>query len=115
MTPKELVQKGYESFAVGDMATIKSLFHEQAVIKVNGMHKFSGTYHGPDSFINDFLAHIPSHFENFKFSIFGRKMKHIKLINSNISSDKWYNKKYIEFKTYNTRTRIIYHKNIRQH
>ena len=42
MTPKELVQKGYESFAVGDMATIKSLFHEQAVIKVNGMHKFSG-------------------------------------------------------------------------
>ncbi len=43
MTPKELVQKGYESFAVGDMATIKSLFHEQAVIKVNGMHKFSGT------------------------------------------------------------------------
>ena len=66
MTPKELVQKGYDSFAVGDMATIKSLFHEQAVIKVNGMHKFSGTYHGPDSFINDFLAHIPSHFENFK-------------------------------------------------
>ena len=66
MTPKELVQKGYESFSVGDMATIKSLFHEQAVIKVNGMHKFSGTYHGPDSFINDFLAHIPSHFENFK-------------------------------------------------
>ena len=52
MTPKELVQKGYESFAVGDMATIKSLFHDQAVIKVNGMHKFSGTYHGPDSFIN---------------------------------------------------------------
>ena len=39
--------------------------HEEAVIKVNGMHKFSRTYHGPDSFINDFLAYIPSHFENF--------------------------------------------------
>ena len=66
MTPKEVVQKGYESFAAGDMGTIKSLMHEEAVTKVNGMHKFSGTYHGPDSFINDFLAHIPSHFENFK-------------------------------------------------
>ena len=65
MTPKEIVQKGYDSFATGDMATIKSLMHEKAVIKVNGMHKFSGTYHGPDSFINDFLAQIPSHFENF--------------------------------------------------
>ena len=39
--------------------------HEEAVIKVNGMHKFSRTYHGPDSFINDFFAYIPSHFENF--------------------------------------------------
>jgi ketosteroid isomerase-like protein len=66
MTPKEIVQKGYDSFATGDMATIKSLMHEKAVIKVNGMHKFSGTYHGSDSFIKDFLAHIPSHFENFK-------------------------------------------------
>ena len=66
MTPKEIIQKGYESFAAGDMATIKSLMHEEAVIKVNGMHKFSRTYNGPDSFINDFLAHIPSHFENFK-------------------------------------------------
>ena len=65
MTPKEVVQKGYESFAAWDIATIKSLMHEEAVIKVNGMHKFSRTYHGPDSFINDFLAYIPSHFENF--------------------------------------------------
>ena len=66
MTPKEVVQKGYESFAAGDMGTIKSLMHEEAVIKVNGMHKFSGAYHGPDNFIGNFLAHIPSHFENFK-------------------------------------------------
>ena len=66
MTPKEVVQKGYESFAAGDMGTIKSLMHEEAVIKVNGMHKFSGTYHEPDKFIGNFLAHIPSHFENFK-------------------------------------------------
>ena len=66
MTPKEVVQKGYDSFAAGDMGTIKSLMHEEAVIKVNGMHKFSGAYHGPDNFIGNFLAHIPSHFENFK-------------------------------------------------
>lgn len=43
------------------------------------------------------ISNINNNFENLKFSIFGRKMKHIKLINSNISSDKWYNKKYIEF------------------
>ena len=49
MTPKEVVQKGYDSFAAGDMGTIKSLMHEEAVIKVNGMHKFSGTHHGPDA------------------------------------------------------------------
>ena len=40
--------------------------HGEAVIKVNGLHKFSGTYHEPDKFIGNFLAHIPSHFENFK-------------------------------------------------
>ena len=66
MTPKEIVQKGYDSFAVGDMATIKTLMHDEAIIKVNGMHKFSGTYNGPDDFIQNFLAHIPSHFKNFK-------------------------------------------------
>ena len=42
MIPKEVVQKGYESFAAGDMGTIKSLMHEEAVIKVNGMQKFLG-------------------------------------------------------------------------
>ena len=37
-----------------------------ATIKNNGMHKFSGTYHGAEDFINNLLVHIPSHFVNFQ-------------------------------------------------
>ena len=66
MTPKEVVQKGYDCFSTGDMATFKTLFSDSAIIKNNGMHKFSGTYHGAEDFINNLLAHIPSHFVNFK-------------------------------------------------
>ena len=66
MTPKEVVQKGYEYFATGDMAGMCSIMDENATVKNNGMHKFSKTYKGVDSFINDFIAHIPSHFGNFK-------------------------------------------------
>ena len=66
MTPKEVVQKGYDCFSTGDMATFKTLFSDSATIKNNGMHKFSGTYHGAEDFINNLLVHIPSHFVNFK-------------------------------------------------
>ena len=66
MTPKEVVQKGYDCFSTGDMATFKTLFSDSAIIKNNGMHKFSGTYHGAEDFINNLLVHIPNHFVNFK-------------------------------------------------
>ena len=66
MTPKEVVQKAYDCFSTGDMATFKTLFSDSAIIKNNGMHKFSRTYQGADDFINNLLAHIPSHFVNFK-------------------------------------------------
>ena len=66
MTPKEIVQKAYDCFSTGDMALFKTLFSDSAIIKNNGMHKFSGTYHGAEDFINNLLVHIPSHFVNFQ-------------------------------------------------
>ena len=43
------------------------------------------------------ISNINNNFENLKYSVFGQKMNHIKLKKFNVSSDKWYNKKYIEF------------------
>ena len=64
MTPKEIVLKGYDCFATGDIETFISLFHEDCKVVNNGMHKFSGTYDGIESFVA-LLSQIPSHFENF--------------------------------------------------
>ncbi len=68
MTPKEVVQKGYDCFTSGDMETFVGLFHDDCVITMNGMHKFSGTYHGINEFMG-VLAQIPSHFDNFSVKV----------------------------------------------
>ena len=52
MTPKEVVQKGYDCFSTGDMKTFVGLFHEDVKVVMNGMHKLSGTYNG----INEFMS-----------------------------------------------------------
>ena len=73
MTSKELVQKAYDCFATGDMDTFRTLYHTDVVVKINGMHKFSGTYNGLDNWMNNNLVHIPTHLEyfliNFKSSL----------------------------------------------
>ena len=66
MTPKEVVQKGYDCFASGDMETFVGLFHEDCTVTINGMHKFSGTHNGFDAWLSNMLMHIPTHFDNFK-------------------------------------------------
>ena len=68
MTPKEVVQKGYDCFTSGDMETFVGLFHDDCVITMNGMNKFSGTYHGINEFMG-VLAQIPSHFDNFSVKV----------------------------------------------
>jgi len=62
MEPKDIVQKAYDCFASGDMETFASLWSDDAVIVVNGMHKFSGTYNGVGDWIVNMLAHMPTHF-----------------------------------------------------
>ena len=68
MTPKEVVQKGYDCFASGDMETFVGLFHEDCSVTINGMHKFSGTYNGIKEFMG-VLALIPTHFDNFSVTV----------------------------------------------
>jgi ketosteroid isomerase-like protein len=68
MTPKEVVQKGYDCFASGDMETFVKLFHEDCTVTINGMHKFSGTCNGINEFM-DLLALIPSHYDNFSVTV----------------------------------------------
>ena len=68
MTPKEVVQKGYDCFASGDMETFVKLFHEDCTVTINGMHKFSGTCNGIDEFMR-LLALIPSHYQDFSLTV----------------------------------------------
>ena len=68
MTPKEVVQKNYECFSTGDMVTFRTLYAENAVVKVNGIHKLSGTYHGPDNWMG-VLSQMPNLFDEFKIDV----------------------------------------------
>ena len=64
--PKKLFKKDMTVSLQETWPHSKTLFSDSAIIKNNGMHKFSGTYQGADDFINNLLVHIPSHFVNFK-------------------------------------------------
>ncbi len=69
MTPKELVLSGYKFFSEGDMESLSKINHEDALFTVNGDHDLSGTYHGFNDFLTNFLAHIPIKFPNFDLVI----------------------------------------------
>ena len=64
MTPKEVITKNYECFKTGDMETFVSLYHEDVVVTINGMHRFSGIHKGINAFL-EVLGGIPSRYENF--------------------------------------------------
>ena len=51
MTPKEVIEKNYECFNTGDMETFVFLYHNDVVVKVNGMHRFSGVHKGIDAWM----------------------------------------------------------------
>ena len=68
MTPKEVVQKNYECFTTGDMTTFCTLYAENAIVKVNGIHKLSGTYHGPDNWMSA-LSQVPQLYDEFKIEL----------------------------------------------
>src|SRR5210317_118813 len=68
MTAKEVVQKNYECFTTGDMTTFRTLYAENAIVKVNGIHKLSGTYHGPDNWMSA-LSQVPQLYDEFKIEL----------------------------------------------
>ena len=41
--------KNYECFNTGDMETFVSLYHDDGMVKVNGMHRFSGLHKDIDA------------------------------------------------------------------
>ena len=69
MTPKEIVLGGYQSFSVGDLESLSKIFHENAVIRVNGNHKRSGEYKGFDDWRDNFVSHLPNDYPNFDLEI----------------------------------------------
>ena len=69
MTPKEIVLGGYQAFSIGDLDSLGKIFHENAVITVNGNHKRSGEYKGFDDWRDNFLSHLPSDYPNFDLEI----------------------------------------------
>ena len=70
MTPKEIVLGGYQSFSVGDLESLGKIFHENAVIRVNGNHKRSGEYKGFDDWRDNFVSHLPNDYPNFDLENF---------------------------------------------
>ena len=80
MKPKEIVLGGYKSFAEGDMEGLGKIYHEDAVIKVNGVHELSGEYNGFDDFLTNFLAQIPTKFPNFDLQILSVTAEDLSLI-----------------------------------
>ena len=69
MTPKELVMSGYNFFADNDMESLGKIYHNTAVMNVNGNHELSGEYRGFDEFLNKFLSQIPIKFPNFSVNV----------------------------------------------
>ena len=64
MTPKEVIEKNYECFNTGDMETFVSLYHEDVVVTINGMHRFSGVHKGINAWMA-VLGSIPPRYEDF--------------------------------------------------
>ena len=58
------MEKNYACFNTGDMETFVSLYHDDVVIKMNGMHRFSGLHKGIDAWM-ELLSSIPARFEDF--------------------------------------------------
>ena len=69
MENKDIVLSGYQAFSEGDLESLSKIFHEEAVITVNGDHKRSGNYKGFADWRDKFLVHLPNDYPNFNLEI----------------------------------------------
>ena len=60
---------GTNLFADGEMEGLAKIFHQDALIRINGSHELSGEYRGFEDFLTNFLAQIPVRFPNFNLEI----------------------------------------------
>ncbi len=51
---EELLRRGYEAFASGDMDTVLALFSDDITWHVGGSNQLSGDYHGPQEVMGFF-------------------------------------------------------------
>jgi ketosteroid isomerase-like protein len=61
------LKKNYEYFNTGDMETFVSLYHEDVVVTINGMHRFSGVHQGINALM-EVLGSIPPRYEDFSLT-----------------------------------------------
>tara|TARA_B100000029_G_C17289729_1_gene856570 strand:+ start:295 stop:666 length:372 start_codon:yes stop_codon:yes gene_type:complete len=69
MENKDIVLSGYQAFSEGDLNSLSKIFHEEALITVNGDHKRSGNYKGFADWRDNFLVHLPNDYPNFNLEI----------------------------------------------
>ncbi len=69
MENKDIVLSGYQAFSEGDLDSLSKIFHEEALITVNGDHKRSGNYKGFADWRDNFLVHLPNDYPNFNLEI----------------------------------------------
>ena len=69
MENKDIVLSGYQAFSEGDLDSLSKIFHEEAVITVNGDHKRSGNYKVFADWRDNLLVHLPNDYPNFNLEI----------------------------------------------
>ena len=66
MSAAEIVQPAYAAFGEGDMETLTSLISDSYVGKLPESLPNGGTFNGPDDFIQNCLAKIPTLWSDFE-------------------------------------------------
>ena len=66
MSVTEIVQQAYEAFGEGDMEKLGSLMSDSYVGKLPESLPNGGTFNGPNDFIQNCLAKIPTLWSNFE-------------------------------------------------
>ena len=66
MSASEIVQQAYEAFGEGDMEKLGSLMSDSYVGKLPESLPNGGTFNGPNDFIQNCLAKIPTLWSDFE-------------------------------------------------
>ncbi len=83
----QVVLRGFQAFAEGDMATMKSLFHDDAVWHTAGNHRFAGDHQGADAILRNFQdVSAAAQIENKPHDVLASDDHVVVLVNSSLRS-----------------------------